>query len=164
MKLYHGGLVKVEKPEILVPTMNRTNDFGVGFYTTRSRDQAVQWTRIRMARDGIESGILSQFEADDDLFTKDRLKILVFSSPTREWLHFVMANRLATATYHDYDLVAGPVANDRVYTTLTLFESSLINEEETLNRLKTFVLVDQILFHTEKSLNEIRFTGWEEIR
>ena len=38
MKLYHGSHILVEKP-ILIKG-NRTLDFGQGFYTTTSREQA----------------------------------------------------------------------------------------------------------------------------
>jgi hypothetical protein len=51
----------------------------------------------------------------------------------------------------------GPVANDRVYTSLTLFESGFINKSELINELKAYKLVDQVLFHTEKALECLRF-------
>ncbi|SMB80492.1 Protein of unknown function [Desulfonispora thiosulfatigenes DSM 11270] len=41
MNIYHGSYVIVEKPEILA--INRLLDFGTGFYTTSSRNQAVRW-------------------------------------------------------------------------------------------------------------------------
>ncbi|MBD5435815.1 MAG: DUF3990 domain-containing protein [Treponema sp.] len=34
-----------------------------------------------------------------------------------------------------------------------------MDNDETINRLRTFVLVDQILFHTEKSLRYVTFLG-----
>ena len=41
MKLYHGSLEIVEHPRIIEP--NRTLDYGRGFYTTTSYEQAEQW-------------------------------------------------------------------------------------------------------------------------
>ena len=38
MKVYHGSLLKVEHPKILTPS--RTLDYGKGFYTTTSAQQA----------------------------------------------------------------------------------------------------------------------------
>ena len=64
---------------------------------------------------------------------------------------------------HGYDIVAGPVANDRVYATLTLYEIGQLDAEETIRRLKTYTLVDQLLFHTEKALTHLRFTGSEAV-
>ena len=38
MKLYHGSIIKVEEPKIIKPA--RTLDYGAGFYTTTSFEQA----------------------------------------------------------------------------------------------------------------------------
>lgn len=45
MKLYHGSLEIVQKPEIR--KANRTLDYGSGFYTTTSYEQAEAWVRRR---------------------------------------------------------------------------------------------------------------------
>ena len=45
MKLYHGSLEVVSEPRIITP--NRTLDYGRGFYTTTSYEQAEQWVRRR---------------------------------------------------------------------------------------------------------------------
>jgi hypothetical protein len=158
MKLYHGSLVKVKSSQIIEPVTTRTVDFGNGFYTTTDFEQAERWTRIRQNRIGQQGGFVSIYEADDDLLQKMELNCLVFPSATLEWLNFVMVNRSATLL-HDYDIVAGPVANDKVYTTLTLFELEQLNAEETIKRLKTYNLVNQILFHTEKSVLELHYVG-----
>ena len=46
MTLYHGSLEIVEKPQIL--QANRPLDFGTGFYTTTSLQQAQRWVMLRM--------------------------------------------------------------------------------------------------------------------
>lgn len=46
MKIYHGGLEIVNVPEIRKP--NRTLDYGSGFYTTTSFDQAKDWVIRRI--------------------------------------------------------------------------------------------------------------------
>ena len=43
MKLYHGSLEIVTTPEIRLP--NRTLDYGSGFYTTTSYEQALKWVQ-----------------------------------------------------------------------------------------------------------------------
>ena len=35
--------------------------------------------------------------------------------------------------------------------------------EETLHRLKTYILVNQVLFHTDQALKLLRFVDFEEI-
>lgn len=54
MKLYHGSSEIVEVPEIRIP--NRTLDYGYGFYTTTSFEQAEAWVRRRMKEYGTEKG------------------------------------------------------------------------------------------------------------
>lgn len=49
MKLYHGSLEIVEKPEIREP--NRTLDFGAGFYLTSSFEQAESWVKRKLKGD-----------------------------------------------------------------------------------------------------------------
>lgn len=41
MNVYHGSDVIVEKPQIL--QSNRLLDFGIGFYTTSNKEQAIRW-------------------------------------------------------------------------------------------------------------------------
>ena len=38
MKLYHGSTSIIRQPQLLIPT--RTLDYGSGFYTTTSEEQA----------------------------------------------------------------------------------------------------------------------------
>ena len=91
------------------------------------------------------------------------MKIQRFSSDDLDsWFDFVMANRHTPDFTHDYDLVIGPVANDRVFTTLTLFESGLLDKAQAIRQLKTYTLWDQYLFHTVASLKYLKFIGTVE--
>nr|WP_255376978.1 DUF3990 domain-containing protein [Mediterranea sp. An20] len=65
---------------------------------------------------------------------------------------------------HQHDIVIGPVANDRVYAAFALYEGGLLDKAELINELKTYVLVDQWLFHTERSLGSISFKEAKEVR
>ena len=92
----------------------------------------------------------------------------LFSSPIRgdgseKWVDFVMANRTKKDFDHPYDIVGGPVANDRVYAAFALYESGLLNKEELIRELKTHVLSDQWLFHTVRSLHYISFKEAKEV-
>ena len=80
------------------------------------------------------------------------LKMLVFDKPTESWVDFVMANRTQKGYVHEYDIVYGPVANDRVYLAFALYESGVLSKQNLIAELKTYKLVDQYLFHTEHSL------------
>ena len=46
MIVYHGSLVKVEQPRLLVPS--HTLDYGAGFYTTTSYNQAEKLVRNKL--------------------------------------------------------------------------------------------------------------------
>lgn len=48
MILYHGSNIEVTKPQIIVS--NRALDFGAGFYTTSSEDQAIRWAKLQALR------------------------------------------------------------------------------------------------------------------
>ena len=159
MKVYHGSLECVETPEIREP--NRTLDYGSGFYTTTSYKQAEEWVRRKMKGNRATKGFVNEYELDIDQLQS--VKCLLFESPTDEWIDFVMNNRLNKDFVHDYDIVYGPVANDRVYTCFALYEGGLMSKQNLLAELKTYELVDQYLFHTEQALQLLTFTKAHEI-
>jgi hypothetical protein len=159
MKLYHGGLTVVETPRIISGPHFHTTDFGFGFYTTTDYEQAKKWVGIRRARGQTTGGAVSAFDAPDDLLQHTDLRQLIFHSVDRSWLDFVMHNRHDADFAHNYDIVAGPVANDNVYAALSLFEQGFLDAESTILRLKTYTLVNQIFFHTEKALKTLHYTG-----
>ena len=77
---------------------------------------------------------------------------------------FVMRNRTERGFTHDYDIVYGPVADDNVYTQFTLYEGGIISVPTLIQELKTYKLVDQYLFHTEKSLTALKFIESIEVK
>lgn len=153
MKIYHGSLEIVEHPKILRP--NRKLDYGEGFYTTTSEKQSEEWVTRRMFEKHSSCGYINVYEFDDKKLPE--FKSLIFTEPGKEWAEFVMANRTKKGFTHDYDIVYGPVANDRVYLQFGLYESGAISVETLIRELKTYKLVDQYLFHTEKALTALHF-------
>ena len=152
-KVYHGSLEEVRNPEIRLP--NRSLDYGHGFYTTTSYEQARKLVERRMKDNDASVGYVNVYELDDVLIK--RMRLLIFEKPTEEWVNFVMKNRTERGFTHDYDVVYGPVADDSVYTQFTLYEGGIISMPTLIQELKTYKLVDQYLFHTEESLRAIRF-------
>lgn len=159
MKIYHGGLEIVKIPEIRKP--NRTLDYGSGFYTTTSFDQAKDWVIRRIKENKVKTGYVNIYELDQN--QTENLNCLIFDKPTDEWVDFVMKNRTQKDFNHNYDIVYGPVANDRVYAAFALFEGGVLNKQELIAELKTYKLVDQYLFHTIDSLKAISFVDYKEI-
>lgn len=159
-KVYHGSIEVVKNPEIREP--NRSLDYGSGFYTTTSYEQAKKLVERRMKSNGVKVGYVNVYELDDEIIK--RMKSLIFERPTEEWVDFVMKNRTERGFTHDYDIVYGPVADDSVYTQFTLYEGGIISMPTLIQELKTYKLVDQYLFHTEESLLAIKFIGSKEIK
>lgn len=161
MILYHGSNMVVNDPKII--KANRTLDFGNGFYTTTSREQACKWASIKKNREQSKYGILNIYEVDDKVFNEETLKIQRFSGACEEWLNFVIDNRLKLNYKHDFDIVEGPVADDRVYACLNAFENRFMDIESAIRELRTYKLADQISFHTKESIELLKFIRKEVV-
>jgi len=160
MIVYHGSTVIVKQPAIL--QRERKVDFGAGFYATTNKEQALIWARLVAARRETSDQFLSVYEIDFDKAEKD-LTIIRFNEPDEAWLDFVCTNRKGIEPAEAYDMVFGPVADDRVYTVVQYYENGVYDKAEAIKRLKIDALYNQILFHTEKSLAYCRFTGYEDL-
>lgn len=160
MKLFHGSLEIVKNPEIR--ESSRTLDYGSGFYTTTSSDQAVSWVKRRMKEADSTVGYVNIYSFDDT--SVPSLNALIFHEPDYQWVDFVLNNRMKPDFNHNYDLVYGPVANDRVYASFALFEGGLLSIDNLIAELRTYKLVDQYLFHTRKSLSFLTWIEAKEVK
>lgn len=160
MIIYHGSTVLVKYPEIRVS--DTLLDFGRGFYTTTSYDQAKRWARIKMRRKNKNVGYVTIYEFDYEA-AKENTLIRKFDTADMDWLMFVMSNRRKQKVSKFADMHIGPVADDNVYQFIRFFETGVYNAEETIKRLKTEVLHDQWAFHTDKILSYLRFIKYKEI-
>lgn len=161
MKLYHGSTYAVRKPSSLRGRAN--TDFGRGFYTTTSREQAEKWALIKKNRLGNTArAIVSCYDFDEKSLNDDALRVMHFDGPTAQWLDFVVGNRRGAAL-HDYDLVMGPVANDKLYATIQLYEQGILSTSATIDQLQTHVLFDQLSFHTKEACDRLTFVDAIEI-
>lgn len=158
MILYHGSTEIVKNPEIRIPS--RSLDYGYGFYTTTSLKQAEDWVK-RKLNANTPIGYVNIYEFDNNLIKS--LKTLLFESPTEEWVDFVMSNRTNKDFNHDFDIVYGPVANDKVYAAFALYEGGIIDKQNLILELKAYKLVDQYLFHTAKALKAIKFIEAKQV-
>ncbi|WP_296012990.1 DUF3990 domain-containing protein [uncultured Adlercreutzia sp.] len=154
MILYHGSNVAVEQPRILVS--NRSVDFGAGFYTTSSYQQAERWATLQAERRKEGLPVVSVYELSDDALT--RLSILQFADADGDWLDFVVANRKQIYTGPLYDLVIGPVANDRTMRVVNDYMNDVIDKSTALVLLEPQRLTDQYCFRTTKALGHLTCT------
>lgn len=161
MTIYHGSTVLVRYPEIILG--NSFLDFGPGFYTTTSYEQAERWARIKMQRQNKKEGYVSIYDFDYEN-AKENMLITQFETANLAWLKFVIKNRTTQTLEEKVDAHMGPVADDNVYQTIRLFENGVYDTEETIKRLKTEVLHDQWTFHTERVLSYLTFIDYKIIK
>ena len=161
MLLYHGSTMAVRKP--IVSRGRGKTDFGKGFYTTTSREQAEKWAQIKRDRMGGEAhAIVSVFELDDAVLNNPTYHTRHFDGATAEWLDFVVGNRRGEV-HHNFDLIMGPVANDKLYATITLYENGILDANAAIEQLNTHQLFDQLSFHTTKACKLFTFVEMFEL-
>lgn len=162
MILYHGSTGIIRTPLLIEP--QRLLDFGAGFYTTSSEEQAEKWAIIKCKRaENEQVPIVNCYELDDTILHQStELNIRIFEIADEEWLDFVISNRTSDRQ-HNFDIVKGPVANDTLFRTLTLFESGILTKQETISRLKTHILYDQLSFNSERSIDLLKYQSYYQL-
>ena len=154
MILYHGSNQPIH--EIRLSDGKKYKDFGQGFYTTHIKEQAVYWSRRIAERFG-GVPVVTEFEFDLQSAVSAGLKVKQFEKPDREWALFVMANRRQDGNefHHDYDIVIGPVADDRMARLFGLYDMEIIDLDAVVAGLIYKDLNSQYFFATEQSLKYI---------
>jgi hypothetical protein len=153
MILFHGSNCEFDTVSLEKSKNNR--DFGKGLYTTTLEEQAKEWAEIIVLRTENGPAFLYEFELPDFV----DLSVKTFTGYTLEWLEFVMENRTHGGVRHPYDVVVGPVADDRTRDTIALYMLGIYTEEDALKRLIYMKYNDQVSFHTEESLAKLKLLG-----
>lgn len=159
MICYHGSDTIVDTPKIL--EAKRPLDFGGGFYVTTSEKQAKNWAIKVSYRNNSNHRCVNRYEFNLEK-AKTELAVIHFEVADEKWLDFICDNRSGKPT-GNYDIVIGPVADDRVYRVVVEYENGDLDKETALKKLKTEELCDQILFHTEKALEYLKYIDTEVI-
>ncbi len=146
MILYHGSNVIVVEPKLI--EQNRFLDFGFGFYTTTNKMQAIGFADKVTKRRKEGERVVSIYEIDE-VRSFAECSVLRFDSANEAWLDFVSENRSGNYTGESYDFIFGPVANDDVYTTFTLYSAGVLTKEQTLEALKIKDLYNQLVLSSE---------------
>lgn len=155
MILYHGS--NCEFDEIDLMRSKPGKDFGRGFYLSADREQAVEMAKIKV--DQMESGTptVMAYEVDDDKMNS--LQVLGFDDYSEEWAKFILMSRNNSTTKpaRDYDIVIGPIANDRVGVQLWRFENNDIDLPTLVRNLRYMKgLTIQYFFGTEKAVKLLK--------
>lgn len=160
LSVYHGSKfgIKCISPD----GCNRSNDFGSGFYTNTSKQNAEEFICDR------DTGIMYEF-----LFIKDGLSIYSFKNPNI-WGYFVSYNRgnillndipepykssINEIISGDYDVISGPIADDSMREAYLYFKEGKISPTQLFSCLRCAELGTQVVLRTDKGIHHLYKTS-----
>ena len=155
MTLYHGSNTTIEEIDLAKSRPNK--DFGKGFYLSADKQQAWRMGEFKALTEG-GVPVMNTYSFDDSILTSGELKVLAFEDYSREWADFVFLNRnnKSSQPVHDYDIVYGPIANDRVGLQMGKYEAGDITLDQLLENLKYMKGVTfQFFFGTERAISKL---------
>jgi len=165
MMFYHGTDQKLG--DIDFNKSRLRTDFGKGFYMSDKLGNARDWAIDKSGISGIPT--IMRYEVDGLIFKDEKINRLRFDLPTIEWLNFVRDNRCKTAVgnistepRHSFDLVSGPIANDKVAIAVDKYCRGKLTAEETLFEVKAIKNVFQISLHTQLALSYIKAISFSQ--
>jgi hypothetical protein len=163
MRVYHGSYTEITEIDLSKCLPNK--DFGQGFYVTKYREHAEDWAQ-KMGNKYDTKGFVTEFEYTESAFAHHICKIKRFDAYDDEWLDFVVMNRDETTPHpaHGYDIVEGPVANDKIQHRLVSFLAGVIKREDFLKELTYHSPTHQICFCTVASLQLIKRLPFNNMR
>ena len=153
MKLYHGSNVEIKDIDLNKSKPNK--DFGQGFYLSDNLEQALEMAKIKVLQLEYGQPIVNTYSFNENLLKDGTLRVKRYYDYTKDWAEFIVANRKKNTNMpiHDYDVVIGPIADDRIGVQLWQYESKMIDLETLMNRLKYIKgITIQYYFGTDKSI------------
>jgi hypothetical protein len=151
MIVYHGSYTLVSLIDL--SKCEKHKDFGQGFYVTKYRRQAEEWAK-KIGHKHDTAGVVTEFEFFESAFNSWNYRVLRFDDYSEIWLDFVVLNRNPRNENpaHDYDIVEGPVADDKIQRRLDKYLEGKITKEIFLNELRHHEPTHQICFCTQRAL------------
>ena len=155
MILYHGTNRDFDAIDLRKSKPNK--DFGQGFYLSADYDQAMAMAKIKV--DQLEEGepLVLTFEINEEQI--DKLNVLRFQEYSEEWAKFILLNRRNNKSepVHDYDVVFGPIADDRVGVQLWKYETQSIDLPTLVHNLQHMKgITFQYFFGTETAIKLLK--------
>ena len=163
--MYHGtdtiiNTVNLDKSRL------RT-DFGKGFYLSSKLGVARDWAVDKSG--ALKTPTVMRLTMDIEKLNASDLVVLRFDQPNVEWLNFIRDNRQINAIApffeeprHNYDIVSGPIANDKVAQVVVDYIDGLISADEAIRKTKALPSVFQISLHTQKALISIVHSEYQQ--
>lgn len=153
MKLYHGSTVAIQQIDLSKSRPNK--DFGRAFYLSADEGQAMEMAQFRAEFEETEP-VVNVYDFDDTFFGQLRVKRFEYYSV--EWAHFVYDHRTAPngRTLHDFDIVYGPIANDRIGAQIARYKQGYISFDEFLKRIQYIKgITFQYAFCTQRAIDKL---------
>lgn len=171
--IYHGSDHVIEQPEYGFGTSK--NDYGRGFYCTRSLEMACEWSVGRRT-----DGFVNEYRFDDTgLFTIDLDSV---EYCTLHWLNTLLENRVFDVRaplaleaknylhehFHVYvenaDIVFGYRADDSYFTFAQDFIVGTISYRQLQNAMRLGKLGRQIMLRTPEAFSRLSFVRAKEVK
>ncbi len=155
MILYHGTNVEFDVIDLTKSKPNK--DFGRGFYLSDNYEQALNMTKTKVEQFEVGLPIVMKYEVDDNVF--QTFRVLQFKEYTKEWAQFILQNRNNSTQQqvHDYDIIIGPIANDRVGVQLWRYNSHSIDLDTLVKNLRYMHgITIQYFFGTERAIQQLK--------
>lgn len=146
MKLYHGSFVEIKTPDLSIG--RKMTDFGQGFYLTPDAEMAEKWAARK------SHPVINVYSAD-----LEGLSVNKFSAD-EEWLDFVVRNRNGEetgASMDGVDLIVGPTADDRLFSTIEQYEEGLIPSRLAVKVINNMQVGEQYCFCSERAIRSLKF-------
>jgi len=163
MQVFHGSYTEIESVDLSKCQANK--DFGMGFYVTKIKKQAEEWAKIIGKVNGTV-GVVTEYTFYERAFTEASLNVLRFSEYSEGWFDFIILNRNLenTEQKHDYDIIEGPVADDKVQRRINRYLEGKITREAFFEQLTKYPETShQICFCTVNSLRMLKKTNHRPI-
>lgn len=157
IRLHHGSNVSIDT--INLSLSKKGKDFGQGFYLNPNYNQAFEMAEFKVEIFGEGSPLVTSFDFDQDAASEAGLSIKVFTDYSAEWAQFVVDNRnnKTDKAIHDYDIVIGPIADDKVGLQIRRFIENEISIDKLIERIRYYGDKSiQYFFATESSLNYLK--------
>ena len=154
--LFHGAKGSIEEP--LSPYKSRkNNDFGQGFYTGESYEQAISFVS------GFERSCVYFLDFDDADLTAKKYEV------NQEWMMTIAYYRGVLDEYKDHpmvkklveqsrecDYIIAPIADNRMFQIINSFIFGEITDEQCRHCLAATNLGSQYVFLNEKAVNQLQ--------
>lgn len=154
--LFHGAKSEIEG-EISVNRSRMNNDFGQGFYTGESYDQAVSFVS------GFDRSSVYYLDFDESDLKCKKYKV------DQEWMLTIAYYRGTLEEYRDHpivrnlikkavncDYIIAPIADNRMFQIINSFISGEITDEQCKHCLAATNLGNQYVFTSERAVRKIK--------